>query len=86
MARPTNEAKAARDSDLQTRQMVRLIDLALKALSTRLLTTIALIGDCLLFAWSAVTGSWVALSAAVLFAMATWCLVNVHYSGGKDET
>lgn len=62
-----------------TQLMQAMISVGLRALSVRILTTVALLGDCVLFGWAMASGGWDRLAAAVLFAVATWCLVNVKY-------
>jgi hypothetical protein len=61
-----------------------MIRIGLNALSMRMLTTISLLGDCVLFGWAMAYPDVVRLTAAVLFAIATWCLVNVKLEKLKD--
>lgn len=69
-------------------QTMRIIRVGLDALGARMLTTLALVGDFVLFAWFFFAGGWERLAAAVLFAIATWCLLNLKLPKERkpDET
>lgn len=62
-----------------TQLMQQIINVGIRLLSARFLTAVALLGDCILFGWAMASGGWDRIAAAVLFAIATWCLVNVKY-------
>lgn len=55
----------------------QIISVGLKALSGRILTTIALMGDVVFFVWVMAVPTWERLLGAVLFAIASYCVVNV---------
>jgi protein-S-isoprenylcysteine O-methyltransferase Ste14 len=57
----------------------KVIGIGLRALSARMLATITLIADLFLFAWAVYNGSWISLAAAVLFAVATYCVLYVRF-------
>lgn len=63
----------------------RIIDVGIKALSLRMLTTLVLLADCVLFSWAVGVGTWQALIAAVLFAIATWCVLFLKPPDRKVE-
>ena len=56
----------------------KVIAIGMRALSARMLTTITLIADLLLFAWAVASASWISLAGAVLFAVATYCVLYVR--------
>lgn len=63
----------------------RMIALGLRALAQRMLTAIALLGDCILFGWVMVAPSWERLLGAVLFAVSTWFLVKYERKAPDEE-
>lgn len=67
-------------SDLQ----VAILSIAMRALSTRVMTLIALFLDAGIFSWAMLNDSWPRLAGAGLFAIATWCLVHLHPSSKES--
>lgn len=63
----------------------QIVAVGIKALSGRMLTAFALVADCVLFGWALANGGWQALSAAVLFAIASWCVLHLKLPTGKEE-
>lgn len=64
----------------------RIIDVGLRALSLRMLTTFVLVADCILFAAALYISTWQALVAAVLFAVAGWCVLFAKPAERKVES
>lgn len=62
-----------------SRLVQEMIAIGLRALGTRMLTAIALVGDVSLFAWVMVAPSWERLLGAALFAVSSWTLVNFKW-------
>ena len=67
-------------------QMAMLVSIALKALSHRLITAIALVLEFAMFAWAMLEGGWDRLSIATVFAAAAWCLVHLRRKGASDDS
>jgi hypothetical protein len=63
----------------------QIISVAYKALSGRMLTAFALVADCVLFGWALAVSGWQALAAAVLFAIASWCVLHLRFSEKREE-
>jgi hypothetical protein len=63
----------------------KLIAIGIEALSLRMLTTLVLVADSALFAWALFNGGWQALATAVLFAIATWCVLHLRPPERKEE-
>lgn len=63
----------------------QVIRVGLKALSLRMLTTLVLVADCVLFAWAISIGTWQALVTAVFFAVVTWCVLHLRPSNVKEK-
>lgn len=74
---------AEKGKDLQMTQ--KIIAIGLRALSERMLATITLAADLVLFAWAVSTGVWLSLAAAVLFAVATYCVLYVRLPTERDN-
>lgn len=54
-----------------------LLKIGLEALGTRLLVLLSLLLDAGMFGWAMAASTWPRIAAAVLFAIATWCLVKI---------
>jgi len=65
-------------------EFAHLVNVGLKALSTKILTLAALLADAGLFGWAMVDGAWSKIAAAALFAIASWCLVNLKPKGNDQ--
>jgi hypothetical protein len=67
----------------RTDEAAMLVDIGLKILSKRTLTLVALMADALMFGWAMYWGEWPRLAVAAVFAIASWCLVNL--SKGESQ-
>lgn len=63
----------------------RIIEVGLRALALRLLTTLVLVADCVLFAWAMAAGSWQSVGVAVLFAIAAWSVLYLRPPDRKES-
>lgn len=62
----------------QQQQIVgQLLQIALRALGTQVLVLLSLLLDAGMFGWAMVAGTWPRIASAVLFSVATWCLVKI---------
>ena len=77
------EAEKAKNRELELVQ--RIVEVGIRALSLRMLTTFVLIADTLLFAFAVYVGTWQAILAAVLFAVAAWSVLFLKPSERKEE-
>ena len=68
----------------QTAQTVLMINLALRILSHRAMTIITLLLNAAVCSWAMYTESWPRLAGALLFAVASWCTVNLKPKGADD--
>lgn len=73
----TDEIQAADAAQQRLHLMASLVNIGLRALGTQALTFFALILDAVMFGWAMIDGTWQRIAAAVLFAIATWCLVKL---------
>jgi hypothetical protein len=62
---------------IQQQLVSQIIQVGLKALSTQILIFLSLLLDAGMFGWAMTAGTWPHIAAAVLFAIATWCLVKI---------
>lgn len=67
-------------------QSERIIRIGIEALSVRMLTAFALFADCVLFVWAIANGGWQALAAAVLFSIASWCVLHLKIRNGEESS
>lgn len=76
------------DTQERLQLMAQIVNIGLRALSVQALTFMALILDATMFGWAMVDGSWQRIAAAVLFSIATWCLVKLGPTnrGANHET
>jgi len=58
-------------------QTMLIISVGLNVLSLRALTVLSLLLNTGVFSWALYSDSWVRLLGAALFAVATWCIVNL---------
>lgn len=63
----------------------QLVALALRALSDRMLTTLVLIADCVMFSWALYNGAWQSVLTAVLFAVASWGVLYLRPPNVKEK-
>jgi hypothetical protein len=61
----------------KTEQTMLILSVALNILSLRFLTVLSLLLNTAVFSWALYSDSWVRLAGAALFAVATWCIVNL---------
>jgi len=69
----------------QTAQTVLLVNLALRVLSHRALTIVTLLLNAGVCAWAMWAESWPRLAGALLFAVASWCTVNLKPPKGESD-
>lgn len=62
-----------------------IIRVGIEALSARMLTALALTLDAVLFFWCMVAPEWERLAAAVIFAIASWAVVNYRPPQGGER-
>lgn len=67
-------------SAARTEQMVALVNIALSVLSQRALTVIVLLLNAGVCSWAMYSESWPRLAGALLFAVTSWCTVNLKRS------
>lgn len=67
------EQEKAKNRELQLVQTV--VEVGIRALSLRMLTTFVLVADSVMFAAALYVGTWQAILAAVLFAIAGWSVL-----------
>jgi hypothetical protein len=65
--------------------MAQILRVGLEALGTRLLVLLSLLLDAGMFGWAMAAGTWPSIAAAVLFAVATWCLVKLTPHRGESH-
>ena len=73
------------DSASRTEQTVLLVGIALRVLSQRTLTIITLLLNAGVVSWAMYSESWPRLAGALLFAVASWCTVNLKPPKGEDS-
>lgn len=71
------QLKEEREIRNEVEMVQRIIRVGLEALSLRMLTTLVLLADCVLFAWALSIGTWQSLVTAIFFAVSTWCVLNL---------
>lgn len=77
----TNDVQQAARAE----QMALLVSIALKVLSQRALTIIVLLLNAGVCSWAMYSESWPRLAGALLFAVTSWCTVNLKPSKGDDH-
>lgn len=78
-----DEQKRRYANDIEMAQ--QLAALALRALSVRMLTTLVLVADVVLFAGALYLGTWQSILTAVLFAAATWAVLHLRPPNVKEK-
>ena len=78
-----DEQKRRYRDDIEMAQ--QLSALALRALSVRMLTTLVLLADVVVFAWALYLGTWQSVLTAVLFAVATWAVLYLRPPNVKEK-
>lgn len=69
----------------RSEQFALAMAVAMRILSARALTLIALVLQTVIFGWAMAEGGWDRLATATLFAIGSWFLVN-YRKGGSNET
>lgn len=65
--------------------MARVLSLALRALSQRLLTLLAMLLGTGMFGWAMLQCTWPRVAAAVLASAALWCYIRLQAPGKMSE-
>lgn len=68
----------------RTEHMLLLMTLALRVLSTRFVTIVTLLLNTGVVGWAMYSANWVSLAGATVFAVTSWCLVNLTPSKGDS--
>jgi hypothetical protein len=69
----------------RTELMVALVNIALRTLSVRSIMVLALLLNTGVFSWAMYSESWVRLAGAALFAVTSWCTVNLKPPKENDH-
>lgn len=68
-------------NDMQEAQrietMMVVINIAMRILSSRVITVISLLLNAAVVSWAMYSESWVRLAGAAIFCVASWCTVNL---------
>lgn len=64
-------------------QRALLLKIALDVLSHRSLTLIAMLLNAGAAAWCMINPDWIRAVTALLFAVTTWCLINIRHTKGE---
>lgn len=62
-----------------------ILTIAMQLVSLRILTTISLLLNAGVVSWAMWTESWIRLAGAAVFAITSWCIVNLKPPKGPDH-
>lgn len=65
----------------RTELLAVVVDLGMKLITARLMAILALFLDAGMFAWALSSESWLRLAGASIFAIASWCIINLQKPG-----
>jgi hypothetical protein len=69
----------------KTEQVMLIVNIALRVLSHRALAVFTLVLNAGVCSWAMYSESWVRLAGALLFAVTSWCTVNLKPPKGLDH-
>jgi hypothetical protein len=63
---------------VDTEHLVLLVNLGMRVLSHRVMTVVGLLLNAGITGWAISSESWVRLAGAALFAVTSWCVINLQ--------
>ncbi len=80
-----NLTDSSQDAVSRTEHLAAMVNIALRVLSHRALTIVTLLLNAGVVGWAMYAESWQRLAGAALFAVTSWCTVNLKPPKGPDH-